>query len=683
MHAFQQQGLGLADLKQIKTADGCRLMLKVRRALEELLGPPAALEPLEPPCETDILTVVFPAGVEAGDWVTVEEQRVLVPAGISPGKSWEIEVPALPADDDRVPVGGGGGSVTAGLAAGLAVAGGAVADSGVPAAAPSCPVPGKGTPKKRTRKLVKPPGLEPEPPPPEEPVTAEEPETAEDEPLLTSESESEEEEQPAAVAEEAAEPDEVEQPRKEEPAEAPAPGLVKEAAGRPSLGEAVALSKSAAAAVAAKTAEDAELKCPICIELMQRPVTLSCGHSGCKACLLKTVQRQLACPTCREPSSPHAVDQLSVNYALQNMIAPRLESRGKVATSVSSAHANLPGHKRQRDPDGGGGELQPRKKSGLATDSGAESKEGATGDKTKLDEGVGQSVLDNHRLESKMTGAELVGGSECTTTMSIWLNPDPFSGKGQTGQMDVPRKHINSFGGLAQFMKANPRCEVYAGKDTGAPPPVPPPPPSEVAILPEGGAEPPVDGPDIEPTTSGPRDVEAAFTVALQQGGPGRGPQIGGGPLIVQKPPQQQGVSKTKPIAMENALANLEHVKTTFTAEPKACNDSESSESSSASSKPSSYAPPQPNTVAAEGGIEEIKSYDLEFPVEVDMPGVGTVEKTIGWNRDERPEDVASRFLKKHSLPAENFDSITVRRPKSFNTLHQFMTVLWRFEPSY
>ena len=109
--------------------------------------------------------------------------------------------------------------------------------------------------------------------------------------------------------------------------------------------------------------------------------------------------------------------------------------------------------------------------------------------------------------------------------------------------------------------------------------------------------------------------------------------------------------------------------------------DGPSGSGKSASSKPASYAPPQPNTVPAEGGIEEI--YDLEFPVEVDMPGVGMVEKTIGWNRGERPEDVASRFLKKHSLPAENFDSITVRRPTNFNTLHQFMTVLWRFEPSY
>ena len=61
---------------------------------------------------------------------------------------------------------------------------------------------------------------------------------------------------------------------------------------------------------------------------------------------------------------------------------------------------------------------------------------------------------------------------------------------------------------------------------------------------------------------------------------------------------------------------------------PSSGEDGPSGSGKSASSKPASYAPPQPNTVPAEGGIEEI--YDLEFPVEVDMPGVGMVEKAQG-----------------------------------------------------
>ena len=95
VHAFRQQGFGLTALKQIKTADGGLLKFRVRKALEELLGPPAAAA-----------------------------------------------------------AGGCGGSLAAGLA-GSAAAGGAVAGSGVAAAAaaPSSPM------KKRTRKLVRPPGL--------------------------------------------------------------------------------------------------------------------------------------------------------------------------------------------------------------------------------------------------------------------------------------------------------------------------------------------------------------------------------------------------------------------------------------------------------------------------------------------------------------------------------------------
>ena len=38
---------------------------------------------------------------------------------------------------------------------------------------------------------------------------------------------------------------------------------------------------------------------------------------------------------------------------------------------------------------------------------------------------------------------------------------------------------------------------------------------------------------------------------------------------MAQKPPPQQAAPKVKPLKVEDALAYLEHVKTTFAAEPK------------------------------------------------------------------------------------------------------------------
>ena len=55
-----------------------------------------------------------------------------------------------------------------------------------------------------------------------------------------------------------------------------------------------------------------------------------------------------------------------------------------------------------------------------------------------------------------------------TTTVSIWMGPDPSSERSSSGRREVPRAHIEKAGGLAQFLEANPQCEEYAGQDTGA-----------------------------------------------------------------------------------------------------------------------------------------------------------------------------------------------------------------------
>lgn len=49
-----------------------------------------------------------------------------------------------------------------------------------------------------------------------------------------------------------------------------------------------------------------DLSCPICTELLCRPVTTPCGHSFCKLCLELALSTKPYCPICREPCPfPH------------------------------------------------------------------------------------------------------------------------------------------------------------------------------------------------------------------------------------------------------------------------------------------------------------------------------------------------------------------------------------------
>ena len=75
------------------------------------------------------------------------------------------------------------------------------------------------------------------------------------------------------------------------------------------------------------------MDCPICIELMQTPVTLACGHSTCKHCLTKWVETKPECPICRAEATPESVARLSVNISLQSIIAPSLAEQRRVAAA--------------------------------------------------------------------------------------------------------------------------------------------------------------------------------------------------------------------------------------------------------------------------------------------------------------------------------------------------------------
>ncbi|CAM9606992.1 unnamed protein product, partial [Ectocarpus fasciculatus] len=44
----------------------------------------------------------------------------------------------------------------------------------------------------------------------------------------------------------------------------------------------------------------AALECAVCLSLVCEPVSLSCGHSFCRVCLVNTLRRnKKKCPTCR------------------------------------------------------------------------------------------------------------------------------------------------------------------------------------------------------------------------------------------------------------------------------------------------------------------------------------------------------------------------------------------------
>ncbi|XP_052586406.1 tripartite motif-containing protein 43-like [Peromyscus californicus insignis] len=63
-----------------------------------------------------------------------------------------------------------------------------------------------------------------------------------------------------------------------------------------------------------------ELTCFICLKCLTDPVTISCGHSFCRACLhlsWEDIQRPVQCPMCRELSKK----DLRTNIVLKNLVS--------------------------------------------------------------------------------------------------------------------------------------------------------------------------------------------------------------------------------------------------------------------------------------------------------------------------------------------------------------------------
>lgn len=65
-----------------------------------------------------------------------------------------------------------------------------------------------------------------------------------------------------------------------------------------------------------------ELSCPLCLQLFDAPVTAECGHSFCRACLIRVAGEPaadgtVACPCCQASTRPQA---LSTNLQLARLV---------------------------------------------------------------------------------------------------------------------------------------------------------------------------------------------------------------------------------------------------------------------------------------------------------------------------------------------------------------------------
>jgi hypothetical protein len=53
--------------------------------------------------------------------------------------------------------------------------------------------------------------------------------------------------------------------------------------------------------------DNTSYNCSICYELFKSPYSTKCGHTFCKECLIKSIQMNQKCPTCRNPTSKQTI----------------------------------------------------------------------------------------------------------------------------------------------------------------------------------------------------------------------------------------------------------------------------------------------------------------------------------------------------------------------------------------
>ncbi|XP_036047622.1 tripartite motif-containing protein 43-like [Onychomys torridus] len=85
-----------------------------------------------------------------------------------------------------------------------------------------------------------------------------------------------------------------------------------------------------------------ELTCFICLSCLTDPVTISCGHSFCRACLLlswEDIQPPVQCPMCREPSQK----DLRTNIVLKKLVS--ITRQASLMKDLSSEEQKCVTHK--------------------------------------------------------------------------------------------------------------------------------------------------------------------------------------------------------------------------------------------------------------------------------------------------------------------------------------------------
>ncbi|KAF9244235.1 hypothetical protein BU15DRAFT_42358 [Melanogaster broomeanus] len=110
---------------------------------------------------------------------------------------------------------------------------------------------------------------------------------------------------------------------------------------------------------------DANLRCTICSELYDAPITIACGHCFCSLCIRAHITKEPECPSCRKPT---AEAHFRLNPALEEANVLRL-SREDQQRAIDRAHLSNQTPRRLRTPAANG---RKRKRPGASESSGSD-----------------------------------------------------------------------------------------------------------------------------------------------------------------------------------------------------------------------------------------------------------------------------------------------------------------------
>ncbi|PFH34516.1 hypothetical protein BESB_065480 [Besnoitia besnoiti] len=159
-----------------------------------------------------------------------------------------------------------------------------------------------------------------------------------------------------------------------------------------------------------------ELTCSICLELLQLPATVDCGHTFCRYCISHTKMHRRACPLCRQPLG---FSSLSINTVLANLLNTlglRRARRRPLVDAKSPACEDVP--RRAAGAEGADGarrEEEPRTQEGAKVAVGEERRRTESGDaaasaderdRARSGSVAGESVALSGRLRVPRSGDE-------------------------------------------------------------------------------------------------------------------------------------------------------------------------------------------------------------------------------------------------------------------------------------